>query len=104
MAEQSIRVARADELPPGRMRRLDVGKLRILLANVGGTFYATDDTCSHEDASLSSGSLQGEWVQCPLHGSRFNVRTGEVADEPAEVNLRTYAVHVDGNDVWLKLA
>jgi 3-phenylpropionate/trans-cinnamate dioxygenase ferredoxin subunit len=104
MTEQFIRVARIDELPPGRMRRVDVGKQRILLANVDGRFYATEDTCTHEDASLSSGFLKHEWVQCPLHGSRFNVRTGEAVDEPAEINLRTYPVRVDGVNIWLNLA
>jgi nitrite reductase/ring-hydroxylating ferredoxin subunit len=104
MADEFIRVASIDELPPGRMRRVDVGKQRILLANVAGQFYATDDTCTHEDASLSSGFLKDEWVQCPLHGSRFNVRTGEAVDEPAEVNLGTYAVRIDGCDIWLRLA
>ena len=101
MDEQLIRVAKIDELPTGKMRRVTIGERRILLANVGGHFYATDDTCTHEDASLSTGFLKGEWVKCPLHGSRFNVCTGEVVDEPAEVNLRTYAVRVDGNDIWL---
>ncbi len=83
------------------MRQVEVAGKRILLANVDGHFYATDDTCTHEDASLSTGFLKGEWVKCPLHGSRFNVRNGEVVDEPAEVNLKTYAVRIDGNDVWL---
>ena len=83
------------------MRQVEVAGKRILLANVDGHFYATDDTCTHEDASLSTGFLKGEWVKCPLHGSRFNVRNGEVVDEPADVNLRTYAVRIDGNDVWL---
>ena len=104
MAEQWMRIAGRDELPPGKMRRIEFRERRILLANVGGRFYATDDTCTHEDASLASGFLRHDWVQCPLHGSRFNVRTGEVADEPAEVNLRTYAVRIDGNDIWLDLA
>ena len=101
MAERFIKIAKVDELPTGKMRRVTIGERRILLANVGGHFYATDDTCTHEDASLSTGFLKGEWVKCPLHGSRFNVCTGEVVDEPAEVNLRTYAVRVDGNDIWL---
>ena len=104
MAEQLIRVARIDDLPPGKMRRIDIGNRGILLANVNGRFYATDDTCSHEDASLSTGFLRHEWVQCPLHGSRFNVRTSEAVEEPAEENLKTYAVRVDGNDIWLDLA
>jgi nitrite reductase/ring-hydroxylating ferredoxin subunit len=47
--------------------------------------------------------LRGEWVKCPLHGSRFNVRTGEVAEEPAEVNLRTYPVKVEGGQVYVGL-
>lgn len=103
MAEQSLKVALANELPPGKMRRIKLGARRILLANVAGRFYAADDTCTHEDASLSAGCLDGEWVKCPLHGSRFNVRTGEVVDEPAEVDLITYPVHIDGNDVCIVL-
>ncbi len=103
MAEQFIRVANTTELASGKMRRVEIGERRILIANVGGRFYAADDTCTHEDASLSTGFLDGEWVKCPLHGSRFNVRTGEVVDEPAEVGLRTYPVRVEGSDIWLGL-
>ena len=99
MTDQFIKVVAVDTLPPGKMRRVEVAGQRILLANVAGKFYATDDTCTHEDASLSTGFLKGEWVKCPLHGSRFNVCTGAVVDEPADVNLRTYAVRVVGNDV-----
>ncbi len=101
MAERFIKVAEVDALAPGKMRRVEVAGQRILLANVDGHFYAIDDTCTHEDASLSTGFLKGEWVKCPLHGSRFNVCTGEVVDDPADVNLRIYAVRIDGNDVWL---
>lgn len=101
MAEQFIKVAEVDALPPGKMRRIEIGGQRILLANVRGQFYATDDTCTHEDASLATGFLKDEWVKCPLHGSRFNVCTGEVVDEPADMSLRTYAVRIDGNDIWL---
>lgn len=103
MTGQFIKVATLDALPPGTMRRVEAGKQRILLANVDGQVYATDDTCTHEDASLSSGFLDHECVQCPLHGSRFNVRTGQAVDEPAEDNLTTYVVRVDGTDIWLGL-
>ena len=101
MADLFIKVSEVDAVPPGKMRQVEVAGKRILLANVDGHFYATDDTCTHEDASLSTGFLKGEWVKCPLHGSRFNARNGEVVDEPADVNLKTYAVRIDGNDVWL---
>jgi nitrite reductase/ring-hydroxylating ferredoxin subunit len=73
------------------------------LANVNGRFCATDDTCTHEDASLSTGSLRGELVKCPLHGSRFNVCTGEALEEPAEQNLKTYPVRVEGDNILVGL-
>lgn len=98
-----IEVGRTGELAPGTMKRLDIRGRRILLANVDGHFYATDDTCTHEDASLSSGSLQGAWVKCPLHGSRFNVCTGEVLEEPAEEDLRTYPVRLEGDRILVAL-
>jgi 3-phenylpropionate/trans-cinnamate dioxygenase ferredoxin subunit len=93
--------ARVGEVSPGGMKRVDIGPRRILLANVGGRFYAVDDTCTHEDASLSSGALRGEWVKCPLHGSCFNVRTGEVVEEPASEKLATYPVRIEANEVWI---
>ena len=103
MSERFVRVTGADDLPPGRMRRLDLEGHRLLLANVDGTFYAVDDTCTHEDASLSTGALKGECVSCPLHGSRFNVRTGEPLEEPAEVPLRTYPVKIQDGNVYVAL-
>ena len=76
---------------------------RVLVANVNGVFYATDDTCTHEDASLSSGSLKGELVKCPLHGSRFDVRSGEPMEDPAEEWLKCYPVKVEDGIVLVTL-
>jgi len=103
MNEKFIEAARTGELAPGTMKRLDLEGRRILLANVEGRFCAADDTCTHEDASLSTGSLKGAWVKCPLHGSRFNVCTGEVREDPAELGLRTYPVRVDGDRILIGL-
>ncbi len=103
MPDNFIKIAEVDALLPGKMKRVDVNGRRILLANVGGCFYATDDTCTHEDASLSSGFLKGELVKCPLHGSRFNVCTGAVLDDPAETNLKTYALRVEGKNIMIAL-
>jgi nitrite reductase/ring-hydroxylating ferredoxin subunit len=99
-----IKVGEVGELQPGKMKRIDVSGQRILLANVDGRFYATDDTCTHEDASLSTGSLKGGLVKCPLHGSRFNVCTGKALEEPAEENLRTYAVRLEGGRILVGLS
>lgn len=103
MTHEFVEIARAGELRAGTMRRCDVAGRRILLANVAGRLYAVDDTCTHEEASLSTGVLKGELVKCPLHNSRFNVRTGEVLEEPAEQSLRTYPVREEGGRVFVGL-
>jgi 3-phenylpropionate/trans-cinnamate dioxygenase ferredoxin subunit len=94
-----VRVARRADIPPGRMVRVEAGGHVIAVANLDGEFYAIDDTCSHEEASLSEGGLTGEVVVCPRHGARFNVRTGRVLSLPAVRSVATYAVKVEGEDV-----
>ncbi len=103
MTLEFVEIAGAGELREGRMRRFDVGGRRILLANVAGRLYAVDDACTHEEASLSTGVLKGELVKCPLHNSRFNVRTGEALEEPAEEPLRTYPVREEGGRILVGL-
>lgn len=103
MSESFVHAIAADLLPPGRMTCVEIGGRRILVANVGGVFYATDDTCTHEDASLAGGSLEGELVKCPLHGSRFDLRTGEPMEDPAEEPLRCHAVRVEDGAVLVAL-
>jgi 3-phenylpropionate/trans-cinnamate dioxygenase ferredoxin subunit len=103
MTQEFIEVGRAGEFPPGKMKRVDVRGRRILLANVDGRYCAVDDTCTHEEASLSTGVLKGELVKCPLHGSRFNVCTGEALEDPAEENLRTYPVRLEGGRILVGL-
>ena len=65
--------------------------------------YAVDDMCSHEDASLSKGSLHADCVKCPLHGSRFKLATGEAMDEPADQAINTYKVRIDGDKILVAL-
>ena len=101
MTQEFIEAGKAGELAPGTMKRADVRGRRILLANVDGRICAVDDTCTHEEASLSTGVLKGELVKCPLHGSRFNVCTGKALEEPAEENLRTYPVRLEGERILI---
>jgi nitrite reductase/ring-hydroxylating ferredoxin subunit len=98
-----VEIAEAGALREGTMRRVDVAGRRILLANVAGRLCAVDDTCTHEDASLSTGVLKGELVKCPLHNSRFNVCTGKAMEEPADEDLRTYPVRQEGGRVLVGL-
>ncbi len=102
MAESGfVKVAQVGDLSPGEMIAVEVGQDRVLLANVGGNIHAIDDICSHAYASLSEGDLSGEEVECPLHGSAFNVITGEVLTPPADESIRVYQLRIDGDDILL---
>ena len=100
MAESGfVKVAGLGEISPGEMKNVEVGGAQVLLANVGGTIYACDNACTHAFASLAGGDLDGEQVECPLHGSVFNVTTGEVLDPPADEGLRVFQVRIEGQDI-----
>jgi nitrite reductase/ring-hydroxylating ferredoxin subunit len=94
-------VCRAAEVPVDDVRRFDVeGLPAIAVFNVGGEFYVTADCCTHMEASLSEGMLDGDIIECPFHGGAFNVRTGEVTSRPPTRPLPIYHARVE-NDVVL---
>jgi 3-phenylpropionate/trans-cinnamate dioxygenase ferredoxin component len=72
---------------------------RLTLANVAGTIFAIDDTCTHRGCSLGDGKLDGSTVQCACHGSRFDVTSGAVVRGPAEEPVRSYPVQVVNGEV-----
>jgi nitrite reductase/ring-hydroxylating ferredoxin subunit len=72
-----IEVAKMSEIPEGSMKRVHAFGSHVLLANVRGRVYATQDDCGHQRASLSKGSLEGRIVTCPLHRAKFDVTTGK---------------------------
>lgn len=94
-----VKVAETEELSPGQMRSVTLGRERLLLANVDGSFYVISDTCTHMAGTLSAGDLDGEQVRCPLHGATFNVMTGEVIDLPARTAVSAREVRISGNDI-----
>ena len=81
-----------NDLKPDSMKRIELNGLCILIANIQGALYAVQDTCTHEDASLYQGALEGDCVRCPLHGSRFCLTNGRAIDDPAEIDLAVYSV------------
>ena len=97
-----IALAAADELKPGQMKRVVVGGKRLLLCNSSGTLYCVDEMCSHEDYSLYLGCLKDGKIKCSLHGSYFDLTTGQPTCEPANEPIRTYPVTVEGCQVWIK--
>lgn len=94
-----VKVAVLGDLPAGGMLLAEIDDERVLVANVDGQLYAVDEACTHSDCPLSEGSLDGAVVECPCHGSQFDVRTGEVVAPPANEPLNTYTVKVEGDDI-----
>ena len=98
----SHRVASTAEVPDETMKRVDAGSTPVCLAHTeDGNFYAINDVCTHEEFSLSDGELWGMDVECPQHGSRFNLQTGKVTGLPAVIPAQVYPVRVEGDDVYV---
>ena len=97
-----VPVSKAADLPPGHMKWVAVDRERVLLVNVGGTFYALSDRCGHQRAPLSRGRLEGHVVECPLHFARFDVQTGKLLSGPVAEDVPVYEVRIDGEMVYVK--
>ncbi len=94
-------LCRPAELEPGQARRFDVAGARIALVRTGDEFHAVADRCSHEDYSLAEGEVwEAECeIECPRHGSAFDLRTGEPSSLPATQPVAVYAVEVADDEV-----
>ena len=98
------RVADVDELEPEMARKVVVDGEEICLARgEDGQYYAIADTCSHEEYSLSEGEVWGVEVECPAHGSRFSLLTGDVRGLPATHPVKAYRVVVEGEEVFIEI-
>jgi 3-phenylpropionate/trans-cinnamate dioxygenase ferredoxin subunit len=98
------RVAAASELPIESMMRVEVDGVPICLIHAeDDRFYAIGDTCTHEEYSLSEGELWEMSVECPRHGSRFDVRTGGVTGLPAVIPAKTYPVTVENGEIFVEV-
>ena len=92
-------VARIDDIEPGQLMYVEAGGKAICLANVNGEILALDNACTHERASLSEGMIEGDRLECPLHGGAFNVYSGEPERYPASYPVKTYSVRVEDGDI-----
>ena len=91
------------EVAPGLSRRCVIDGHAVLVCNVGGDVYAISDTCSHDRGPLGEGRLRGHFIECPRHGSRFDVRDGEPATPPAMRPIATYPARVRNGAVEVLL-
>ena len=103
MAGEWMVVAKASEIPVGQFKDVQAGGKHLLVCHTASGFHVVDDTCTHDDGPLGSGWLEGEAIECPRHGAKFDVTTGRVLCLPAAVPINAYRVTMDGDQVKVNL-
>ena len=91
------------ELPAGGMIAVSFGGRELAIYDIGGQVYATDNLCTHAFAQLTDGTLEGEVVECPLHGGRFEVKTGKGLGPPIPCDLQTYPARIVDKEIQILL-
>lgn len=96
-------VAKVSDIEPGELMYIEVGDEFVCLINMDGEIHAINDTCTHEDASLSDGTIIDGEIECPLHGGAFDIRTGEPTAFPVVVAIEKYDVRIEGDEIQVKV-
>jgi 3-phenylpropionate/trans-cinnamate dioxygenase ferredoxin subunit len=97
-----VKAARADEIPLGQKKIVEVDGTLVVVVNLDGVLYAVEDVCTHDGGPLGEGKLDGCELICPRHGARFDVRTGAATRMPAIAPAPTYEVRVQDGDVLVE--
>ena len=97
------KIAATDEVAPGTVKQYRVEERPVALCNVEGEFFAFEDVCTHQFAYLSEGGLEGGQIRCPLHGAKFDVKSGAAKGLPAVKPVPTHEVKVENGQVYVAL-
>jgi nitrite reductase/ring-hydroxylating ferredoxin subunit len=102
MNETWIKVAAASDVPEDGTLLVNLGAEPVCLYNLAGKIFATHDVCTHGQASLADGFIEGEEIECPLHQGKFHIPSGKATSPPCTEDIRTYAVKIESGAVLLK--
>jgi nitrite reductase/ring-hydroxylating ferredoxin subunit len=102
LSDDFVNVADTKDIQPSQMKEVEVNGEKLCVANAEGKYYAIGNVCTHLGGPLAQGKLEGYEVQCPWHGSRFDIRTGRVARPPAIRPEPTYEIKVENDNVLVK--
>ena len=97
------KVATVDQIVERNCQLIQVADKELILIKLDGQIYAMDNLCSHADASLCDGEIDGDEIICPLHFARFNIKNGAVTEPPAIDDQKVYAVEVIDNEVYVEI-
>ena len=98
-----LKGSKTEDVPAGQGKMVGVGGKHIALFNIGGSYYAIDDTCTHRGGPLSQGAVRGTTVTCPWHGAQYDLKSGGVLGPPAPQGVASYKVVVEDDDVRIEL-
>ena len=96
------RVCATSECLPGEYKVATVDGVQVAVINLEGTYYAIEDVCTHDGGELTGGRIVGEEIECPRHGARFDIRTGDVTCPPAYTPIASFPVKVEDGAVWTR--
>jgi glycine betaine catabolism B len=97
-----IKVAETKDILPSKMKEVNFNGAKICVVNVEGKYYAIGNVCTHMGGPLAEGKLEGYEVQCPWHGSKFDIRSGKVIQSPAIKSEPSYDVKIEGENILIK--
>ncbi len=91
-----------DEIESGKYKVVDVDDVMIVVINVDGNFHAIEDVCTHDGGELASGCIAGDTIECPRHGAKFSITTGEVLEPPAYEPVPVFPVKIENGRVLVR--
>jgi 3-phenylpropionate/trans-cinnamate dioxygenase ferredoxin subunit len=103
-AQAFVTVARVGEISPGGVKVVRIGDQEIAVFHLDGGYHAMDDICTHDGGPLAEGIIEGNVIECPRHGARFDIRSGAVLSMPATAPVTTYPVRIEGDQIQVALA
>ncbi len=98
-----VKVAQEGDVPPGQVKVVEAKGKSLALANVDGSYFAVEDLCTHDGGPLGEGELVGDLVECPRHGARFNVQSGQAVTLPAVLPVKSFKVKVVDNNILVEI-
>jgi nitrite reductase/ring-hydroxylating ferredoxin subunit len=98
-----VELCKAEEVAAGTALRVEAGGVTVAVFNIEGTFYVTDDACTHGPGSLSEGYIDGDVIECNFHNGQFDIKTGEVVSPPCMIPVKTYPTVVENGVVVIEV-
>jgi nitrite reductase/ring-hydroxylating ferredoxin subunit len=102
LSEDFVKVAESKDIEPSSMKAVDIAGEKVCIINIEGNYYAIGNVCTHMGGPLNEGTLQGFEVECPWHGSKFDVRSGQPTKPPARQPVSSYEVKVQDNNILVR--